>query len=287
MSTNWPDKTITDKLVDLQDALNVSDEAYTDLLGIGSKEYEKIRNHEANPSVYMIDQLCQNLNVDFDSFVEGQFDVRHFKRQLGGEPSLPEHYADPSLWFARGRTIIGIRKFIETNYGVSFCRSVFRKVYLDPEWFRDTESFVNPYMVTDLLASFSSFGFHSDWACEIGFFSHKVNRNTRMQDLIMRTKGPVELYQLVHEELTKAFYDSLFEYHLVSLSEGQMVTEALPRAENHALLKQKVAGTRAGCLYKQGAYLSLAKQRGLPIPKLVESACLYRGDDRCRYHFSW
>lgn len=287
MTTNTLDRNIAERLIDLHDALGVSSDVYGDLLGMKREEIEKLLQNETTPSLYTIDRLCDVLKIDFDSFVNGRYDASRVKAELSSGFVLPDAYADSSLWFARGRTIIAMRAFFENNYGFAFSRSVFRRVGLDPESFSDTEAFVHPLMVTDLLASFSSFGFHEEWAREIGFSAYKINKNTRIQKLLSSTRSLVELYRLLHEGLAKEFYDQLFEYRLVSLSHGQMVTETRPREETHGLLGSRVSGSRLVCVYRQGAYLSLAKQRGFTVPTLTESACLYKGDDLCRYHFSW
>lgn len=287
MNTSKPDDFITDRLIDLQDALGVSDDAYTEFLGIGVREYEKIRNHQFEPSIYMIDQLCQSLNIDFDTFVTGRFDTLHLKKNLGQTVSLPDRYADPEQWLARGRTIMGFRNFLESNYGAKFCRSVFRRVQVEPDLFQDTESYVSPHLVSDLLASFASFGFHVDWAREIGLSSYDVNRETMVHAELSKTSSISELYRICHESLISKGFDRLFEYRMMKLFLREMAVEVLPRKEPHLLFGVEHLGDHSLCVFKQGVYLSFARHGGFELPKLTESACMYLGDDRCRYHFSW
>lgn len=272
----------------IQLAAHSSDNEFREIIGITDSEFRAKCVGSRSFDLKDLQKVCDHFDLSLDRVLDAEIDYLALEQRVHGNKSaVPEKYSDPERKLARGRTALSIIEYLNDKFGYEITNAVTRRLQVSVGAFSDPDSFVNPYLISDLLSEMSILGIEREHLLEVGKSACKINSATRVGKLLSGASTPMALYSIWHEELMDDHYDRLFNYRIERLSCRGLTMVATPRWDALDRLGGEVFGNREVCLYRQGVYRGFIMHIREEPARLLETSCTYLGDSCCTYVLSW
>lgn len=266
----------------LQFNLGVSSEELADLLQATPREFT---NKNFEPNIEQLGRLAQRFHFSLNRFFKEDIDLEVIRQHRQGNQLVLSHKYQPAA-FSKRRIIINMLDFVEAQRGSSMKRLLMDHLYLTDAIYLDPDGPVNVLLFEDATQYLFKAGFSASDIFQMGQHMAVTNQGTAFADRLKETKSVSEMYEYYLTDLIKTVEHNNF-YQLKRLSNSECLLESFENPDLLDALKVEHAGGIGRCLCRAGTLAAAPAYRGLPQARIVETTCVHRGDDLCRFHINF
>lgn len=266
-------------------AIGITETRFADLLRLNRSQISELKNLGQPPSIDSIESLLDEVHLSFEKVMVGEVDYAAISANYRKENSFVSHrYREGA--YSKRRTSIPLLTYLRQFYGENEYLRMMKHFQIRDAFFQNPNEPVNVRLITDFLQYLKQKGYPDQFLYSAGRFSFTLASHEMISKVIGEDASPRQIYEKIDTEL-KGFFDSNFIYQAQKMEDDVCVVSVKQNEDVEDALKQKVLGSREGCIYRLGVISSFPGFSGLPAARTREVACIYRGDPECVFEIDY
>jgi hypothetical protein len=262
-------------------SLGAEIKTWAHVLGISEKDYQQVRLGRRAISIAALESMATFLNVSLESFGKNDIDTRALvARFRGDETYLREKYAVGAM--SSRWSSINVMDYVDSYFGWELRARALKHLQVSEGVFARPDEKINLRFLVDLLAYLQRSGASESHLFAMGANSVVTYLNAPLGKELQKSRGVHEALEAMNANIGK-YLEKNFQYALDHLGEDTCVFAAKPNPDLCDALKQRHPGSPGLCLTKAGVLAAIPAYLGLPFAEVVETTCIHRGDDACRF----
>lgn len=249
----------------IQFYLGLNNSKLSELLEVTPDELRKFKTKQKEPPLANIFKFCQNLNIDFSSFMTGMFDFKTLNKHYSGDfQYIPEKYLESAQ--TKKRVIVNMLKHIEDNYGYDQKLMALRSLQIFEAGLENLDETVNLRLSVDLINWINYYIQAPNALHELG---QELLFNRLNSHLILELKGTKNvrtLFEKVFDEFLEKYMEKNLKWTIHQMSNDELVVRGRVNQEVSNHLEKKYILSQTGMKVRLGLLSSFPMVFGLAAP---------------------
>ncbi len=271
-----------DTLERLRLTLKMPEKDWLELVGLSPRAYSDVKAGRAQVSIAHLNAVAQDFDLSLESFMSGDIDFQAVAAKSSGEVGfIPERYRNAAFSFRRSS--VNALNYIEEFFGWKVRAQALRRLQVDESVFANPEEKISVRFVSDLCEFLYSRNVTPNDFFSMGAYSVVTYQNSPISARLSRSRDVRELFENMIVECLPRFVERNYIYSLSRLGPTSCEIKAELNPELVDALNGQKAGNTHFCQNKLGHTAAIPAYLGLPFATVMETTCVHRGDDACRF----